>query len=1172
MNAFTNPLLSLGEYASLLDSIKSGENPVKITGPSESQKAHVVYSLSQHLNGKCVVITYNDIQARRLFEDISFFAGNQALLLQPKEMILFSVAAKNNDIVFNRLSVLKKIADGDFSIVVASIDAMVGKLMPPDMFARHTVNLKAGQEIRLEPLLEELVVMGYESTGIVEGKGQFSRRGGILDVFPVNGEYAVRIEFFDDIIDSLRFFDVETQRSVQHVESVSIIPASELIIEYDAAQRVADCIGKELQKASERLKSIGDAETLGRLTENVNEDIENIKNLRYFAGMDKYAPVIAERPSGPLDYFRGDTIVFFDEPSRCAQRTENLLSETGEAVKDLMEKGMLLPSHPDMLWDFEDLISRNRDMTRVLLESLPSSYAKMTPKKTYNIISRTLGSYRGKIDILTEEIGKWKKEGYGTIILAGTGAKGQKLSETLLAEGIENSYTEAPPETVYPGQLIVMPGGLNSGFEYPEAKLAVVSDSEIFGRDRRQARRRSRDGRGKIKAFTDLSIGDYVVHYVHGIGQYTGIEKLVVEGITKDYLKIRYMNGDYLYIPTMQMDLIQKYVGAGGKPPRLSKLGGGDWTKTRTKVKESLKEFAGELVKLYAERHAAKGYAFSPDTVWQAQFEGTFPYEETPDQLRSIEEVKRDMEMPKPMERLLCGDVGYGKTEVAIRAAFKAVMDGKQVAYLVPTTILAQQHYNNFIERMRDFPVKVDVLSRFRSEAEQRDILKALKSGNIDILIGTHRLLQKDVVFKELGLLIVDEEHRFGVSQKEALKNIKKNVDVLSLTATPIPRTLHMSLTGIRDISTIEDPPEDRYPVQTYVMEYDRDVIRDAIIREIGRKGQVFYLYNRVRTIYRKANEIAKMVPDARIAVAHGKMNEGALEDVMYDFVQGNYDILVCTTIIESGLDIQNVNTIIIEDADRMGLAQLYQLRGRVGRANRLSHAYITYLKDKVLSEEATKRLQAIKEFTEFGSGFRIAMRDLEIRGAGNLLGPEQHGHMEAVGYEMYCRLLEEAVGELRGEPVRNDMDEVTIDINVSAYIDNSYIGDELQRIEVYKKIASIHGEDDVIDIKDELIDRYGDIPEAVENLIEVARIKTLARDAKITSVTHKNGNVILQFKEPGAANFQVISRLVGKYGNQILFTASGSPYISYRAGGQTGAQVLKNIKFILQDIKSFAV
>lgn len=1172
MKAFTDPLLHLIEYNSLLDSIKSGESPVKITGPSESQKAHILFSISQHLNKKCVVITYNDIQARKLFEDISFFAGDKAVFLQTKEIILFSVAAKNNDIVFNRLSALKRIADGDFSIAVASVDAMLGKIMPPDAFARHTVNLNIGQKTALDLLLEELVIMGYESAIMVEGKGQFSKRGGILDVFPVNSEYAVRVELFDDMVDSLRLFDITTQRSIRHVESVSIIPASELVIERSVAQQAAERISEELEKTSKRLRADGAAELSGKLMENISKDIENIRNICYFAGMDRYISAIVERPSSPIDYFDTDMLVFFDEPSRCAQRAENLLSETGETVKDLMGKGAFLPLYFDVLWDFESLISKSKDMTLVLIESLLSSYAGLPSSKTYNIISRTLSSYHGKIGMLTEEIRKWKKEGYRTIILAGTKTKGQKLSETLSAERVENLFAETLPGAVLPGQLIIMPGGLNKGFEYPGAKLAVISDGEIFSRDRRHAKYRDKDERGRIRTFTDLNIGDYVVHYVHGIGQYTGIEKLVVESITKDYLKIRYMNGDYLYIPTMQMDLIQKYVGVGGKPPRLSKLGGVDWAKTRTKVKESLKEFAGELVKLYAERRTVKGHAFSKDTIWQAQFEETFPYEETPDQLRSIEEVKKDMEMPEPMERLLCGDVGYGKTEVAIRAAFKAVMDGKQVAYLVPTTILAQQHYNNFIERMKDFPVRVDMLSRFRSEAEQKEILKALKAGKIDILIGTHRLLQKDVDFNDLGLLIVDEEHRFGVSQKEALKNIRKNVDVLSLTATPIPRTLHMSLAGIRDISIIEDPPDDRYPVQTYVMEYDRDVIRDAIIREIGRKGQVFYLYNRVRTIYRKAHEIGKMIPDARIAVAHGQMSERMLEDIMYDFVRGNYDILVCTTIIESGLDIPNVNTIIIEDADRMGLAQLYQLRGRVGRANRLSYAYITYLKNKVLNEEAAKRLEAIKEFTEFGSGFKIAMRDLEIRGAGNLLGPEQHGHMQSVGYEMYCRLLDEAVSELRGRPVRDDMDEVVIDVNISAYIDDSYIEDEQQRIEVYKKIASIREDDDVIDIMDELTDRYGDIPDAVENLIEAARIKTLARGAKITSITHKNGNVIFQFKEPGAADFKVISKLAAKYGNRLLFTASGLPYISYRTGGQTGAQILKNIKFVLQDIKNFAV
>ena len=643
-----------------------------------------------------------------------------------------------------------------------------------------------------------------------------------------------------------------------------------------------------------------------------------------------------------------------------------------------------------------------------------------------------------------------------------------------------------------------------------------------------------------------------------------------MEGVKKDYLKIRYQDGAFLYIPTNQMDLIQKYIGSEGKQPKINKLGGSDWLRTKTRVKESLKKLAGELIKLYARRAALKGFEYSKDTVWQKQFEEQFPYEETEDQLRCIEEIKRDMESGKVMDRLLCGDVGFGKTEVAIRAVFKAVMDGRQVAWLVPTTVLAQQHYNNFIDRMKDFPVTVEMLSRFRSRSEQKRILKAVKTGNVDVLIGTHRLLQKDIQFRNLGLLVIDEEQRFGVSHKERLKNLAAEVDVLTLTATPIPRTLHMSLTGIRDISVIEDPPEERYPVQTYVMEYNRDVIRDAIIRELARQGQVFYLYNRVRTIDSKAADVQAMVPDARVAVAHGQMEERQLEDIMISFLKGEFDVLVCTTIIESGLDMPNVNTIIVEDADKMGLAQLYQLRGRVGRSNRLAYAYITYKRDKVISEVAEKRLQAIKEFTELGSGFKIAMRDMEIRGAGNMLGPEQHGHMESVGYDMYCRLLDEAVRELRGEPLRKEETEVSIDINIDAYIDDSYIGSESRKIEMYKKIAAINDENDVLDIEDELTDRYGDIPEPVRNLITVAYIKALARSLGISSVTEKRDSVIFGFADIKNIDFQAIAKAAEKYRRQLLFSAGASPHLVYKKPQTGGERIADNIKILLQDLKSY--
>ena len=861
-----------------------------------------------------------------------------------------------------------------------------------------------------------------------------------------------------------------------------------------------------------------------------------------------------------------------DEPARQRQRIENLLLEHGETCKSLLEKGVILPESQEMFFDADSILSKLDSRKTVSLSTFNSDSQASVVSKIYNIASRQLGSFQGHVDLLFDSVRDWKASKSRVVILSGTRGRGERLCEALKEKGLDASYGSNIASPIQPGQVIITHGSLNKGFEYPALKLVIMSDKEAFGQDRKAKKAGSKHKGSKINLFADLKIGDFVVHQAHGIGQYIGIEQLSVEGVKRDYLKIRYNDSGFLYIPTNQLDLIQKYIGSEGKSPKLSKLGGTDWLKAKNKVKESLQELAGELIKIYAKRQTARGFQFSTDTVWQQQFEEQFPYEETDSQLKCIEEIKQDMESGKLMDRLLCGDVGFGKTEVAIRAIFKAAMDGKQAAYLVPTTVLAQQHYTNFLERMRDFPVKVDVLSRFRTAADQHRVLRELKAGSIDVLVGTHRLLQKDIQFKDLGLMVIDEEQRFGVGHKEVLKERKTDVHALTLTATPIPRTLHMSLVGIRDISILEDPPEERYPVQTYVMEYNQDVIRDAINRELSRKGQVFYLYNRVRTIELKAAEIQALVPEARVAVAHGQMEGRELEDIMYGFIKDEYDVLVCSTIIESGLDMPNVNTIIVEDADRMGLAQLYQLRGRVGRSNRLAYAYITYKKDKVVSEVAEKRLQAIREFTELGSGFKIAMRDMEIRGAGNLLGPEQHGHMESVGYDMYCRLLDEAVRELKGEPARQDNEEISIDLNVSAYIDNSYIEVETQKIEMYKKIASIQDEQDAVDIEDELIDRYGDIPQPVRNLVAIAGIKAMARILGFSSVVEKNDAVIFQIANGRSINIEVIGKLAAKYKRQLLFNAGNSPYIMYRIAGIGRDKLLDNIKIVLQDVKCFEV
>lgn len=1170
MEFLIKPLKEIPEYCNILDSVKNGRTPVGVTGVSESQKAHLVYAVCSHLGLKGMYVTFNELQARKIHEDFSFFLGDDVLLFPSREIMMHDVEARSHDSIFQRLRVLDRMIEGRFGLVVVSAEALSQILASSAVFKQNTLNFTQGQRIKLDELSRKLVEMGYERVVTVEGPGQFSVRGGIVDLFSVNIEHPVRIELFDDEIDSLRIFDELTQRSMEKLDTARFIPAREIIC---PEERLRKIVGQISRDAGEHIKKIEKKAPPGyveRFRQRIKSDIERLENGGYFPGIDRYIHYLLDNASEITDYLDKDALIFIDEPGRLRQRVDNVILEHYETCKSLIEKGAMLPESQKVFHDFDTLRKGLEGKRNICLSSISVRNEDFNIKHSFSIASRLTGSYQGHINLLTEDIAGWKRKNYRIVILSGTRGKGERLSEELRSKGIESAFYDKFPDSLRPGEIVIVRGSLNRGFEYLSAGFVVVSDREMFSQGRKYRKTKAKISGDRINLFTDLNTGDYVVHRAHGIGQYVGVENLEVEGVKRDYLKIRYTDGDYLYIPTNQMDLIQKYIGSEGKLPRLNKLGGADWAKTKKKVKESLKEIAEELIRLYAQRQSLKGFAFSKDTVWQRQLEELFTYEETDDQLKCIEEIKQDMESERPMDRLLCGDVGYGKTEVAIRAVFKAVMDGKQVAYLVPTTILAQQHYNTFKERMADFPVAVEVLSRFRSAAEQKRILKDVRLGNIDVLIGTHRLLQKDIHFKDLGLLVVDEEQRFGVSHKERLKNIKPNVDVLTLTATPIPRTLHMSLVGIRDISVIEDPPEERYPVQTYVMEYDKDVVRDAIIRELGRKGQVFYLYNRVRSIDIKALEISESVPEARVAVAHGQMDEKRLEDIMMGFINGEFDILVCTTIIESGLDMPNVNTIIVEDADRMGLSQLYQLRGRVGRSNRLAYAYITYKKDKILSEVAEKRLQAIRDFTELGSGFKIAMRDMEIRGAGNLLGAEQHGHMEAVGYDMYCRLLDEAVRELKGEETTAAEIETTVDLNVSAYIDSEYIAVESQKIEMYKKIASIQDEESASDIEDELVDRYGDLPQPVGNLINIAHIKALAKNAGFSSVSEKNGHVVFQFAEGIQVNIGAIGKLAAKYRRRLLFNAGSSPYLMYKTEGMKREKLLDNIKILLQEIKSF--
>ena len=1167
MNLFTDPLLKLKEYNELLSAAGENIGPVSVLGPSDSQKVHLVYCMLTHMQAKGLYVTYNEMQARRVFEDFQLFLGDDVVYFPPKETMLYNVEARSNDLIYQRVRALYRCVQGDYRVLVLPVEALIQMVSPRDLFQKGVIKIELGGQINLEELISGLVLYGYERVEIVEGRAQFAVRGGILDIFAVNDEHPLRIELFDTEIDSIRHFDEATQRSTNSISSCVIAPARDVVYKEASKGDIINNIKNDLKDYLAKLKKRSNRETAENITQRVQGDIDSLREHHYFAGIDRYLPYIMENPQSVLDYIDSNTMIFLDETARMSQRIENVELEQEELAKSMLEKGYILPAGTKWTHSLERILGEIKAFRAVSLAAISSNNSLLRPVRQISIPSRTGNSYQNHVDLLVNDIEQLKSKNHKIVVLSGPSGRGHRLVETLATHDIMSGYTGTYERGISPGEVLITHGSLQKGFEYPTAGFVVISDKEVFGQDRRIKKARSKREGNKIKAFSDLNVGDFVVHQAHGIGQYIGIEKLVVGDIKRDYLKIRYQEGAFLYIPTNQLDLIQKYIGTEGKTPKVNKLGGTEWAKTKSRVKESLRELAGELIKLYAKRQAAVGHSFAADTVWQRQFEELFPYDETDDQLKCIDEIKNDMESPRLMDRLLCGDVGYGKTEVAIRAVFKAVMDGKQVAYLVPRTILAQQQYENFKKRMMDFPVTVDVLSRFRTAAEQKKIVKSVKTGNIDILVGTHRLLQKDIEFKDLGLLVVDEEQRFGVTHKEKLKSIKPNVDVLTLTATPIPRTLHMSLVGIRDISVLEDPPEERYPVQTYVMEHNPELIRDGIVRELARNGQVFYLYNRVRGIEMKAEELKRLVPEARIATAHGQMNEKELEDVMYSFINCEFDVLVCTTIIESGLDMPNVNTIVVEDADRMGLSQLYQIRGRVGRSNRLAYAYITYRKDKSLSEVAEKRLQAIKEFTEFGSGFRIAMRDLEIRGAGNLLGPEQHGHMETVGYEMYCKLLEEAVHEISGGDIKTTDEEMAIDLSVSAYIDDEYISSEELKIDMYKKIAGIQDENDVIDIRDEMIDRYGDIPDEVESLMDIAYLKVLARKCGFTAVTQKEELVIFQLSKTSAALPMYLGRLMDKYPRRVMFNASSNPYVSFRLNNLNGRDILANIKILLHDI-----
>ena len=1159
------PLKDNMKFKSITEKISEKTFPINIYGISESGKSYIINGIFEENDNSMVVVTHSDVDAKNLYEDLSFYTTD-VFYFPVREVVFYNVDAISGDLRWARLKVIKEILQNERKkIIVTSIDALTSLYTPKEYYLRYSMIIKTGDDIDLKEISKSLLQCGYERVEVVEGKGEFSFRGGILDVFPPTSAYPYRVELFGDEVDSIRTFNTESQRSIEKVEEFSIFPSKEVIVDDECRSRAVQNINEELKKVIANV-SKENKESVEKIKGIVGKNIELLNNTYYFETIDSYLPFFYEKLDSFFDYLQGYTFVV-DDFKRSSGKMESIYYEFNENYMSFLQRGDILPSQNSLLLNKGELESKLENSSLITLSSFLNKSDGLFNTVDIGFEEVTLNKYNGQLNMLIEDIQERKEKKYKTVILAGTRPRGERLVKTLMEKGIFSTYKDSI-DKIESGEVVITFGNLLRGFDYPELELSIISDKDIFGETRRKRSGKAvrKKGVAKITSFAELKPGDYVVHANHGIGVYKGIKQMAAGGTTRDYLDIVYDKGDKLYVPVDQLDLVQKYIGSEGNSPKINKLGGAEWQKAKAKARKSINEIAQDLVKLYAARATLKGHSFGKDTEWQRQFEDEFPYEETPDQLASLEEIKSDMESDKPMDRLLCGDVGYGKTEVAIRAAFKAVMDGKQVAFLVPTTILADQHYNNFIKRFSDFPIKIDMISRFRTPKQQKATLQALKEGNVDILIGTHRLVSKDIVFKDLGLLIVDEEQRFGVAQKEKIKGMKKNVDVLTLSATPIPRTLHMSLTGVRDISVIETPPEDRYPIQTYVVEQNDQLIRDAILREIGRGGQVYFVYNRVESIDSMANYIRDLVPECKVGIMHGQMTEKELETEMIAFMNKEYDVLVCTTIIETGIDISNVNTMIVHNADKMGLSQLYQLRGRVGRANRIAYAYFIYTKDKILTEVAEKRLKALKDFTELGSGFKIAMRDLEIRGAGNMMGSSQHGHMASIGYDLYCRMLEDTIKLIKGE-IENEPIETSVDIKVDAFIPSSYITDEIQKIEVYKKIAAIENINDFMEIKSELEDRYSSIPDSVYNLMDIAYIKSICKGLYIEDIKETAKELRFKFVKGYKGFEDIYSVLLNQYKDDVILYFGETPSFAIKLANIKKETALEYYKKLLEDI-----
>jgi len=1164
MNTILRPLKEWPAYEEAVKTL-SRKGTVSVSGCIDSEKLNMAAGLWTGMgelrtgSPSCkLILTYSEQRVREIAEDARLYERN-VMIFPAKDLIFYQADIHGNKLITDRMAVIRRILSNDALTIVTTFDAVMTHMVPMEVYREHTVRISSSDVIDEKKLTATLLDMGYERTHQTEGPGQFSVRGGIIDIFDPTEDNPYRIELWGEDVESIRSFDADSQRSYEKLESIEVFPANELILTKDKVKSGFNKIEKEAEANIEKLRKDFHTEEAHRLDVSVRQLKEDVLEFGAMVNLESYIDYFYDRTETLPDYLDPEkTLILIDEPVRVDEHIQAVEYEFEESMRSRLLGGYVLPGQTKILCKHKEALSRCKDFPMLLLSTIDDRGKIKKSDLKVNITTRSVAPYKGHFDLLLKDLKMYRRNGYRIVVLSGSRTRSERLAGDLRDNEIACAYSGDRMRELIPGETLCMYGGLRGGFEYPDLKFVVISESDIFGTGEHKKRSgRHKFSGQKISDFSELKAGDYVVHVDHGVGIYRGIEKVEADKVTKDYMKIEYKDGGVLYVLATGFDVVQKYASVdAARKPKLNKLGGKEWVNTKNKVREAVDVVAGDLVRLYAARQLKKGYAFSPDTVWQKEFEELFPYEETEDQLSAVEDTKRDMESDRIMDRLICGDVGYGKTEIALRAAFKAVTDGKQVAILVPTTILASQHYNTFTSRMVNFPVKIEMLSRFKSASEQKQIIERIGKGLVDIVIGTHRLLSDDVKYKDLGLLVVDEEQRFGVTHKEKLKKLKENVDVLTLSATPIPRTLHMSLVGIRDMSVLTEPPGERLPIQTFVCEYNEQMVREAIIRELSRGGQVYYISNRVAGIADVASRISDLVPEANVAYAHGQMKESELERLMYEFISGDIDVLVSTTIIETGMDIANVNTVIIQDSDRFGLSQLYQLRGRVGRSNRTAYAFLMYKRDKLLREVAEKRLEAIREFTELGSGFKIAMRDLEIRGAGNILGRKQHGHMEAVGYDLYCKMLSDAVKTLKGEDVEYDEFETTLDLDLDAFIPVDYIPNEVLKLDIYKRIASIEGEDEASELSDELADRFGKVPDPVRNLLKAAVLRCQAHKVYITDIRGSRGTVKLMMKPDAAIKVEAIPDLMLKAGKGFRFVTKGTPYFvyDYKVTGIVGA------------------